>query len=419
MAERLSVHRSSLLVSTPCIIALALLWGASLFVSAELLSLFLLILFILALGSRLWSHVAGRKIVCTLGQGRCTAFVGQNFKVELKVSNRKVFPVSWLVVWVPLPQSLCVSPAEGHVPDQWESADLTRAQASLRLVGFFRCGRLRSHETVEYQLPFRAEKRGICPLASLVALTGDGFGLSESRIDIPPGGEIVIYPPIVPVDVTPFVKRVVSVDTGREGLLDDVSVIRSTRDYQRGDPFRSINWRLVARGQPLSVNVYEKMLPKSIHLVFDGESFSGLPAHRDELEECISIVASILLELERRGMRTYMSVCASKRSGPLFLSPEDGMDEALYALASYEFMEQKLDERGLGVVKNESVFDLDAARRSSARCGRFFYFCFSADQMDHRYWGDLPVTVVSCQEGEGAWGSPMIRLSSLVTGREK
>ena len=74
--------------------------------------------------------------------------------------------------------------------------------------------------------------------------------------------------------------------------MEDLTVIRSTRNYMTTDSLKHINWRLAARGLPLSVNVYEDILPKNVHFLLDGESFGGNVPHWEELEETLSILAS-------------------------------------------------------------------------------------------------------------------------------
>ena len=140
--------------------------------------------------------------------------------------------------------------------------------------------------------------------------TGDGFGLGqiERKIAENEGQKFAVYPKLVRIKPDLFLRNLWNADTGARGVMEDPTVIRSTRDYMTTDSLKHINWRLAARGLPLSVNVYEDILPRNIHFLFDGESFGGPESHLDEMEEALSILGSEIVRLRELQVQCGLSL---------------------------------------------------------------------------------------------------------------
>lgn len=409
MKSKHSLHTSSILVSVPCIVVSGVLCILSAFYGNRIFSFSLAVFFLLSLVSRLWAGITAMAIQAKIVVSSRDVFPGQKMNVEVRVKNNKFFPVSWLDLYMPLPKSLCLVPDDIRVPDQWETGLLLNSGASTKFVGTRKCGRLLWYEEASFPVSMEAKRRGVCSLDSWMLSTGDGFGLSESEIHISGGGTVAVYPKILEVDTSPFLKNLWNANTGTRGVMEDLTVIRSTRDYQTSDSLKHINWRLLARALPLTVNLYEDILPKSIHILFDGESFSGPTVHREAMEETLSVIASELVALHECEMKCYVSICDNESGKAVCISPEDGIRQALYALATYEPLPQKLDTAGTGVVMQDTVFDVGAVLRTVLAVGHFFYFTYDSTQIDTGLLGKLDngkVTVVSCLGAgvEGGYG---------------
>lgn len=175
-----------------------------------------------------------------------------------------------------------------------------------------------------------------------------------------------------------FLRNLWNADTGTRGVMEDVTVIRSTRDYQTSDSLRRINWRLTARGLPLSVNVYEDILPKSVHFIFDGESFSGAHPRPEELEDALSILASELVRLEGAQVRCGLSLSAGRGGEAVNLfALSSTTEDLLCALAAYEPAEPVRDTDGGQIVDQLPDFDAAPLVRSARGVGRFYYIAYS------------------------------------------
>lgn len=416
MKSKHSLHASSLLVSTPCIAASGVLCVLFAFYGNRIVSFSLASLFLLTLVSRLWTGVSAMAIDTSITVSTRDIFPGQMMEVEVRIKNNKVFPIAWLDLYMPLPKSLCLLPDDMRTPDQWEIVRLANNGASTKLIGTKKCGRLLWYEEASFPITMEAKRRGICSLESWQLSIGDGFGLSESEIRIPDGGTIAVYPQIIEVDTTPFMRNLWNANTGTHGVMVDPTVIRSTRDYRTEDSLKHINWRLLARTQVLTVNLYEDILPKSVHVLFDGESFSGPAPHRKELEETLSVIASELVALSEHKITCYLSICDNEHAKASCVSPDMGIRQALYALATYEPLPQQLDVAGTGVVTQDTVFDMDAILRTTLAVGRFFYFTYDSANIDTALlekFDDRKTTIVSYLDSKIADGYGHLRLERL------
>ena len=190
--------------------------------------------------------------------------------------------------------------------------------------------------------------------------------------------QFAVYPALVEVRPDLFLRNLWNADTGTRGVMEDVTVIRSTRDYQTSDSLRRINWRLTARGLPLSVNVYEDILPKSVHFIFDGESFSGAHPRPEELEDALSILASELVRLEGAQVRCGLSLSAGRGGEAVNLfALSSTTEDLLCALAAYEPAEPVRDTDGGQIVDQLPDFDAAPLVRSARGVGRFYYIAYS------------------------------------------
>lgn len=381
MSQSPTFLRSSLLVSLP-VLALLLLGGVlAAFFGQERLAFALLFVFLLAGASRMWAVMAARKVTVSVSGAARGMFPGEEVQLELTVRNDKFLPLVWLELFFPLSRNLCMTPEECRKPDDWEALGLEEIRASTQLVGEKRCSFLLWYETTRLSVRWRANRRGVYSSAGWRLRTGDGFGLTQIDCPLPreEARRFAVYPALVEVRPDLFLRNLWNADTGTRGVMEDVTVIRSTRDYQSSDSLKRINWRLTARGLPLSVNVYEDILPKSVHFILDGESFSGAHPHPEELEDALSILASELVRLEGAQVRCGLSLCAGLGGAAVNLfAASSATEDLLCALAAYEPARPVWDEEGKRVVDQLPNFDEAPLAGAARSVGRFYYIAYSA-----------------------------------------
>ena len=372
MRSKHSLVKSSFFVSIPALLATFLLCITTAFYGNGVLSVIMANLFFFSFIARIWSGAAGRSLDCTVTTKSQAIFPGETITADVRVKNDKFIPVPWIKLMIPFSMNESLLSQHRKATSNSEAAELASAGFSSSSIGEERLGKLLWYEEKSFSVTLEAMRRGINHASSWYLSTGDGFGLSESNITVN-GSDIVVYPEIVSVDTSIFQKNLWNSSAGPKGMIEDVTVMRSVRDYQEGDGAKYINWRLLARGEKMKVNIYEEIEPKSIHIIFDGESFSGTSGMKEEMESAISILASSLLALENSGMHTYLTLPDSRYSKGMTIMPQDGIGALLTSLAAYEPLEEKIEEGGAKIVQQQTVFSEDSIIQTKEKCGHFFY----------------------------------------------
>lgn len=374
MKQSHSLSRSSLFVSIPAILISLAIFIIAVLQGEAFLSLIFASLFLFSLVSRIWAKENSKKIEATLILSNYECFPHTEIKATLKVKNNKFLPLMWMKLYMPLSKKLSVLPLNTRVPDTNDIPLLSSRGESTEVIGEERIGRLLWYEEASFSFTLKAEKRGVTHLESWYLSSGDGFGLSESDIPLTNTGEILVYPELVDVNIDPFIENLWNSETGPKGIMDDITVIKSTRDYLPFDSVKHINWRLLARKQGVKVNTYEMILPKSILVIFDGESFSGPVAMRNEMEEALKVVASIMVELEEREIHTSLALPHSFSSKEILIGSNEALSTKLSSLATYDVLPDKLNSNGTEMVRQNSIFTEDEIIQEGQKCGHIFYF---------------------------------------------
>ena len=406
MKDELLYSRSSVLVSTPAIVICLILGVLAAFWGQKRLAGVLLLFFLGALLSRLWGFTAGRGVRVSASAAASGLFPGEELEVEITVQNNKFLPVLWMELFFPLSEQLCLIPENSRQPEDWEFNDLAEMHASDKLVGEQRLSFLLWYENVRLTTRWQAKCRGLYSTQNWLMRTGDGFGLSQiQRPFFQPvhSQTLAVYPKLTKVSPELFLRNLWNAETGAKGVMEDITVIRSTREYMASDSAKYINWRLAARGLPLSVNVYEDILPQSVHFIFDGESFFGPDPHPEEMEEALSILASEVVVLARRQVQCGISLCQGTH-GHASNHFAAQAPQLLYAMAGYQPMEPKLDEDSRKPVAQKPIFDEPPIYSAAHQISRFYYVCHDTSQLAQRSMllrlGHTRVTLLTYCEAE-------------------
>jgi len=278
----------------------------------NMLAVILLGAVLLGILGRIWAHLTARNMKVRMKASRTRMFPDDVVTLLWQMKNEKFLPVLWVDVVQPLKDPLAMVPVdeEGSLRlRRMNSEEKSSWRVGEKEQGWLfteRCSLIGSWRTASFETRWKAVQRGIYTLENTRIYTGDGFGLTRYRLALDGGSQktFVIYPRIVPVDEEIFLKNMWEGDSGSRGILEDPSVIRLTRPYENTDSLKKINWRMLARGQELTVNQYEVVSPHALHFIFDAESFSGegKKNHAKELEAALEVLASLLLRLSDRKM---------------------------------------------------------------------------------------------------------------------
>ena len=189
---------------------------------------------------------------------RSCVFPGEPCPLRVTLDNPKWLPLVWLTVRFPLEPGGALRPEH-----RWETVELPEGGVQKpyyeKNVSF-----LLGHQRMSYTSRLQAEHRGLLSFDRIRLLSGDGLCLCvrEKEIPLPRPVTLAVFPRLVPVSTRWFLRNSWELETGARGFQDDRTVIRNVRAYQPGDNARSLNFRLMARGQGAMVNIYEKISPR-------------------------------------------------------------------------------------------------------------------------------------------------------------
>ena len=382
----LSYARSSTIVSLPVLVISLLLCVLAAFFGQTGLAAALMFVFLLALLARLWARLAIEHIRTSVSAPSCGVFPDDELEFSVSIENDKFLPLVWLELFAPVALSRCLEPEDARVPDDWEFASLKEMGAATDIAGEKRFNFVLWYETAQGAMRWKARRRGLYSMADWRVRTGDGFGLTQLELPLESEDvrEIAVYPRLVNVRADMFLRNLWNSESGSRGVMEDITVLRSTRDYQTTDSLKHINWRLTARGLPLAVNVYEDILPKSAHFILDGESFAGAVPHPEELEDALSILASLCVRLERMEVRCGLSLPRTGKKRAVNLFAGAVTEELLRAMAAYMPPAPEYDKESGEFVLHPPVFDESAIFEHARHAGRFYYIAYDTDGLRGR-----------------------------------
>lgn len=385
MGGKYSVGKfSSLLVSNVGLLIFLLIGvGASVIELTSLAGLGMF-LFLLGFSSRVWGRFSISHVDIKITASSARMFRGNRTQILYTVKNDKLLPLIWLELIQELPWRRCVMPDGGFLI--MENTDENESAGLFEMVLKKKFAFIMSRQSMTWTSDWVANRRGIYPIKELTLRSGDGFGLTQTEKTFPVAGipTLVVYPDIFPVDVGIFLRTQWECTTGSKGHMEDISLMRGIRKYQTSDSWKRINWRMAARQQELQVNLYETILPKSAHFIIDGESFCGLSKDFSELEDMLSILASILLRLEDARLSCGLSLPASRTMGAVDLAAGGGTDvgDLLFYLSGYDCLAKPDLEHSPNrqePVYFPSDFDWNGMRGATLLAGRIYYVTYSAE----------------------------------------
>lgn len=154
--------------------------------------------------------------------------------------------------------------------------------------------------------------RGPYPLGPLRVRRSDALQLRVRDDILAPATRIEVTPRRESVNRSPFKTRIPSITLGPHMVnrAGDGSEFHALREYQRGDSFRSINWKASARSKGLVVNqrVHESMT--TITILLDARAISGAgPSSQTPLAQgcraAFSLAAGALQQRDRVHLVVY------------------------------------------------------------------------------------------------------------------
>lgn len=259
--------------------ALGLLSQRPLFFAAALLALATSLVVVA------WGRVAFRGVVFVRRIKPDRVFPGDVVTLSLAVENRKRLPLPWLRLEEQVPEEAAF--ARGKV----EAHYLPRRA---RLVSAFQVG---WYERVTHHYQVTLARRGSYAFGPCQVTTGDLFGFEKVHRDDPGTAELLVFPPVVPLEQLGLPPGLpLGGVRSRNALEVDPAAIAGTRAYDPRDDFRDVHWYATARLGDLQTKVYEPMMDQSVAVFLNAATMD--PAWAGQypawLETAVTTAASVL-----------------------------------------------------------------------------------------------------------------------------
>lgn len=215
-------------------------------------------------------------------QGRC--FAGETVTLTVAVTNRKILPLTYLVVEESVPVALEVESRRLHFQ--------SRARGRLRMrftMGWY--------QRVERRFTVRATRRGVYRLGPAVVTAGDPFGWAEQRMEVGPSDLLIVYPRTLPLEEVGLPARRPFGDlASRDRLFADPLRFAGVREYRPGDPLNQVHWKATAATGKLQVRLLDPSASLGLAVFLNTWSYDHFweGDDPDALEAGITLAASIV-----------------------------------------------------------------------------------------------------------------------------
>lgn len=231
-------------------VVLAVLFGAALYTRSPLLWVTAILVALLLGMVQLWARFGLSRVEYSrrLSPARC--FPDDEVDLTLTVTNRKLLPLTHLMVDETLPDAVRVAGRKVEY--------LRSGQTALRVAYS-----LGWYQRVTRHFRLRAVRRGVYGIGPAVLTGGDPFGWEERSVAVEPSAQLIVYPRVLPLEQVGLPPHRPFGDLkSRNRLFEDPLRFAGVREYQPGDPPVRVHWKATAQVGRLQV----KLLDPSAHL---------------------------------------------------------------------------------------------------------------------------------------------------------
>jgi uncharacterized protein (DUF58 family) len=231
-----------------------------------------------------WNEVSLRQLEYERHLDKTRAFPGENVKMTVRITNRKLLPLSWLEIRDEIPMAL---PLVNDTLMPTHAPNIGSLHNVLSLRWYERVSRV-------YELSCTA--RGVQDLGRVQLRSGDLFTLFEQREERENDDRLIVFPRIWPmVDLTLPTKDPFGERQAYRRLIEDPLRTIGVRDHRPEDGMRRIHWKATAHKGDLQVRVYEPTATLNLVILLNVTTFEHhwqgvLP---ELLERSISVAGSV------------------------------------------------------------------------------------------------------------------------------
>lgn len=307
----------------------------------EFLGALLGLVFVYFLQRFLYRNFWNRNMTAELKFSKSRAVQGEEVTLLESITNRKLLPVPMLHLRFKVSRDLQFEDSrQNDVTDYYNRNEL------FSLLMFQRVTR---------RLNFRCRKRGVYTIKT-ASLLGSGLLMSEEYLlEFPTDTELIVYPGSVNLNrfERMFETMMGNVSTHRF-LHEDPFSFRGIRDYQPGDPMKSVNWKASAKAMDFRVNVLDFTTEQRVE-VYLNLNRETLGMDNEVLEESIRLAKTFAARLSKMGMQTALYTNGLHYESHEVVCVETGSGDGFLELANEALAKIRLKDSAFA--KMESEFD--------------------------------------------------------------
>ncbi len=232
----------------------------------------------LATGSKLWSRISLSGIRYQLMIDKQRVFPGERLTLKIGVENSKFLPV-WFRVKLHVDNSLLLPSDEAPLIKE---------------------GSLLWYQRARFEWGLTAQRRGVHQIEPFQIETGDLFAFFSKGKKSETFHPVIVYPRLIPLKLFPLPRRDFFGVPGAQSPVQDPIYILGTRDYQQGQPAKTIHWKASARHSRLQGKIFEPSEQEKVLLVVEVDQFTKANAEK-EFEHALEAVASMAVRLTEQG----------------------------------------------------------------------------------------------------------------------
>jgi len=231
-----------------------------------------------------WSRCSLRGVEYGRKFSEWRVFQGEELDLIVRVTNRKLLPLSWLRVDDQVPADLALLEGKVLPSSQPEIGHLSNLFA------------LRWYERVNRRYRLKPHRRGFYAFGPVQMRSGDFFGLFQRRQTLQQRDWLIVYPKVRPLaELGLPTKDPFGESKAWQRIFEDPSRTIGVREYQPEDSFRRIHWKASARLQKFQSRLYEPTTSQQLVIFLNVATFpkpwQGIVP--DVLEEAVIVAASI------------------------------------------------------------------------------------------------------------------------------
>ena len=280
--------------------------------------------------ARIWNRASLENLTYEREFSQQRLFIGEKATVSITLTNRKPLPLGRVRVEDEVPISMSLEDADLVGSPNPEGKTLRHSTS------------MAWYERIRWTYEFQCSRRGFFRVGPSTLHSGDLFGFFTSEETLQDRDYILVYPQVVSLpEIGMPSARPLGETRGGLRIFEDTSRPMGLRDYQTGDPLKTVDWKATARMRELQVRTYEPSSSVTVVLAVAvdtmAHTWEGYSAIH--LERIITAAASLTVYASERqySLGLFSNGTPVLADRPMKISPSQSPDQLtiiLEALAS-------------------------------------------------------------------------------------